>query len=298
MIEFLGIVELGTLIYKNQELPLPTRPWWSGGYPLSLDKHGDGNIPRLAKNVSISNYKIGDTSSKKENRLKWIKIKTEKNEVLYICDRNILTDFKLFDLNYNYRDNPIITIDGKRYICRLIDGGDGTSTTENEWDKYIGNTSKIKGLPIPSQNDLDKNLEYCDLEGEHNKMWNWWGCGTVCINEFKAKNWNYTTKGYYSPLCAYGSEREIKSTHEGWRPVLQALECNYRITLDREVDKVGINEGQLIRFNPKINGKELNIKQIDKDKIIYTTDNLNTDTVDLEIEGNSCTLDKLNYVIY
>lgn len=72
----------------------------------------------------------------------------------------------------------------------------------------------------------------------------------------------------------------------------------YKLTLDKNIESISNKQAEIIKFIPKINNKKLEIKQVEKDKIIYSISKLNTDTVNLEIEGNSCTLDKLSYVIY
>lgn len=71
----------------------------------------------------------------------------------------------------------------------------------------------------------------------------------------------------------------------------------YLITLDKPIS---IQSGEMIekvKFSPKINGASLNLKSTDAEKLIYTGENLNTDTVNLEIEGKDGKIDKIAYTI-
>ncbi|WP_434303952.1 hypothetical protein [Clostridium botulinum] len=231
MAEYLGTIKLGTFYHKGEELALPTRPWYSNKYPGSLSNRGKGDI--LTFSGAIKDWIIGDTSSDDNKKLKWVKIK-DGNKTLLICDRNILNNISWDTLNETgYVDGTKITIDGNDYLCRLLTGGNnyrsgtdeysGGTPTDNEWDRFIWNEDGIKGLPIPTTSDLDKTLDYDDLDGEHNKLWNWWGIRSCCKEAYKENTDSRVFRGFSSAgaFMHFGSYSTIDSY--GWRPVLEVM---------------------------------------------------------------------------
>ncbi|APF28172.1 hypothetical protein HYI18_17305 [Clostridium botulinum] len=228
MAEYLGTVKLGTFYHNGEALSLPTRPWYSNKYPGSLSSRGNGNIPTFSG--EIKDWTIGDTSSDDNKKLKWVKIK-DGNKTLLICDRNILHNISWNTLNETgYVDGTKITIDGNDYLCRLLTGGNdyrngndnysGGTPTDNEWDRFICNEDGIKGLPNPTTSDLDKTLDYDDLDGEHNKLWNWWGNGSCCKEAYKK---NTSSRGFNSARYFYYTTSYGTYDYYGWRPVLEVL---------------------------------------------------------------------------
>ncbi|GFN35390.1 DUF6273 domain-containing protein [Tepidimicrobium xylanilyticum] len=69
------------------------------------------------------------------------------------------------------------------------------------------------------------------------------------------------------------------------------------ITLNKAITINAGEEIEKVKFNPKINGTPLKLKYTDKEKLIYEKENLDTDTVDLEIEGKDGKIDKIAYTI-
>lgn len=71
----------------------------------------------------------------------------------------------------------------------------------------------------------------------------------------------------------------------------------YTLVLDKDIN---INAGEKVdqvKFNAKVNNKNLKFKSMDNEKIVYEGKALNTTNVDLEIEGENGTIDKIAYVI-
>ena len=76
-------------------------------------------------------------------------------------------------------------IDGKKYKCRLMTGGNdfydennglsGGLPADNEWDRFISGGETIKGLPSLSSNDKIGVLSDEVLQAPHNQFWNWAG---------------------------------------------------------------------------------------------------------------------------
>ncbi|WP_291567020.1 MULTISPECIES: hypothetical protein [unclassified Clostridium] len=230
MAEFLGVVELGTLHKEGEELPLPIRPWVSDSSPGKLSNRGQGNVPQFTSLKDMSKWIIGDTSSKAENKLKWIKIK-DGNKILFICDRVILNRITWDNLNNEgYVIGKEITIDEVKYNCRLLTGGsvrrsgsDGYSggILPNEYDRFIENADNISGLTKPNSSDLDKTLDYNDLDGEHNQLWHWWGNFSLCQEVYNT-SWR-VCRGNNSAIYfdVFGSS--FSGDYVGWRPVLEII---------------------------------------------------------------------------
>ncbi|HDK7176482.1 TPA: hypothetical protein PTV31_003093 [Clostridium botulinum] len=245
MAEYLGIVKLGTFYHNGEALSLPTRPWYSGGYPEKLSDRGNGDTPKFSNNMS--DWVIGDTNSNEDKKLRWVKIK-DGNKTLLICDRNIL-DYTSWDKlnNAGYVDGTKITIDGNEYLCRLLSGGSdygkfgsgayfGGNPEDNEWDRFICNENNIEGLPTPQDYDLVKvDDTYKSLDGQHNKLWNWWGIASWCKETYKRNSQNRrVNRGYNSPRyfsSDYGSTNSF-----GWRPVLEVLNYDPEVSNSKDTN--------------------------------------------------------------
>lgn len=71
----------------------------------------------------------------------------------------------------------------------------------------------------------------------------------------------------------------------------------YILTLDKNINiQAGENLDKL-KFNAKVNGKTLKLTSMDGEKIIYEGELLDTNKVDLEIEGKDGKIDNISYVI-
>ena len=71
----------------------------------------------------------------------------------------------------------------------------------------------------------------------------------------------------------------------------------YKIALDKPITIQAGEKLEKIKFVPRINGTEMTLKTTDKEKLVYAAENLNTDTADLEIEGEDAKIDNIAYVI-
>jgi len=232
MAEFLGVIELGTFYKNGAELPIPTRPWYSGNYPGSLSARGNGNTPQFTELQDMSKWVIGNTSSNAANKLKWIKIK-DGDKTLLVCDRVILNTVSWDDLNNaGYVTGKEITIDGVKYKCRLLTGGNtqrsGTDAYSggnlpNEYDRFIENTDNISGLTKPSSSDLDSTVDYNDLDGTHNQLWHWWGNYSWCQEVYARDSSCRVYRGYSSARCFNYFSSGYRDVGVGWRPVLEIL---------------------------------------------------------------------------
>lgn len=69
------------------------------------------------------------------------------------------------------------------------------------------------------------------------------------------------------------------------------------ITLDKPITITTTDAITKVKLNAKQAGVNMVLKEIDAEKHIYTAYNQNTNTVDIEVEGEDVTLDKLAYTI-
>ena len=228
MAQYLGTVKLGGFYNNGAILKRPTKPWQINTTPPGAS--GNGDIPSMSG--SMANYTFGDTPSAEANKLQWVKIK-DGDKTLLICDRVILVNVSWDDLNaQGYVTGKTVTIDGAKYLCRLLTGGSnrrngdyyaGGTPTNNEWDRFITREEVISGLPAPLSSDLDTNQNSTDLNSAHNKFWNWFYIYSWC-QETYAENASFrANRGFGSARywCYYSSG--FRSTYLGFRPVLEIL---------------------------------------------------------------------------
>lgn len=112
----------------------------------------------------------------------------------------------------------------------------------------------------------------------------------------------YSNYAYYGsrgvrPLCNLKSDILVSDLpdEDGCYNIIFAVP--HIITLNKAITINAGEEIEKVKFNPKINGIPLKLKYTDKEKLIYEKENLDTDTVDLEIEGKDGKIDKIVYTI-
>lgn len=229
MATYLETVKLGGFYNNGAIMPRPTKPWRNNSTPTGAPSVGD--IPSMAG--SMANYTIGNTPSAEANKLQWHKIK-DGDKTLLICDRVILVNCSWNDLNgQGLVSGKEITIDGARYKCRLLTGGNnyrsgtdaysGGTPTNNEWDRFITREEVITGLPAPVSSDLDSTLDGTDLNSNHNKFWNWYGVYSWCQETYASDASRRALRGYGSARgWSYGTA-SFQDDRLGFRPVLEVL---------------------------------------------------------------------------
>ena len=181
---------------------------------------------------SMANYTFGNTPSADANKLQWVKIK-DGDKTLLICDRVILVSVSWDDLNaQGYITGKTVTIDGTKYKCRVLTGGNnrrnndyyaGGTPTNNEWDRFITREEVISGLPAPVSSDLDTSLNVTDHNSTHNQLWHWVGVYSWC-QETYAENASYRAyRGYNSARRWDYNSSGYRFVGLGFRPVLEIL---------------------------------------------------------------------------
>lgn len=209
-------------------MPLPTKPWRNDD--AAGGNAGYGDIPNMSG--SMANYTIGNTPSAEANKLQWHKIQ-DGDKTLLICDRVLLVSVSWDDLNaQGLVSGKEITIDGARYKCRLLTGGNnrrnndyyaGGTPTNNEWDRFITREEVITGLPAPVSSDLDSTMNSTDHTSTHNLFWHWVGVYSWCREVYSSDASYRARRGYYSARYWYYYSSSVRSASLGFRPVLEVL---------------------------------------------------------------------------
>ena len=181
---------------------------------------------------SMANYTFGNTPSADANKLQWVKIK-DGDKTLLICDRVILVSVSWDDLNaQGYITGKTVTIDGTKYKCRVLTGGNnrrnndyyaGGTPTNNEWDRFITREEVISGLPAPVSSDLDTSLNVTDHNSTHNQLWHWVGVYSWCQETYAENASPRADRGYNSARYWDYSSSGHRYVNLGFRPVLEIL---------------------------------------------------------------------------
>ena len=242
MATYLGTVKLGGFYNNGAALVRPTKPWRPDN--AAGGNNGYGNIPQMSG--GMANYTIGNTPADEAKRLQWVKIK-DGDTTLLICDRVILVSVSWDDLNgQGYVSGKTINIDGARYKCRLLTGGNnyrhtsnahaGGSPTNNEWDRFIAREEVISGLPAPVSSDLDSNMDTTDHNSTHNQFWHWTGVSSWCQETYSGNASGRAFRGYSSARCWNYLSSSFRHVSRGFRPVLEVLNTDPLISdTDRDL---------------------------------------------------------------
>ncbi|SFC22864.1 hypothetical protein [Clostridium uliginosum] len=171
---------------------------------------------------------IKDSDKNDINNLSWVEI-NENNKKLLICDRNILIGMSWNELNnQNLVFGKVVMIEGKKYMLRLLKGGDKKKDSENnEWNQYIVNEDEILGLPISTQYDKSdkvKNNNIDKINGENNNLWHWHEMCSLTQNTYKKGENSCVIRGFYSNTYFNDVKKEVSYKTVGYRPVLELID--------------------------------------------------------------------------
>lgn len=193
---------------------------------------------------------------------------------------------------------------------KVTDGGGSETVVDKIFlasytEVGFGNENGIaEGVQFPIfTNDASRIAQYNGSDV------NWWlrtpsasSSGHVrCVRDIGSGNLSDAAyKGYSGvrPLCNLKSDILVSDfpDEDGCYNTLFAVP--HIIALNKAITINAGEEIEKVKFNPKINGAlPLKLKYTDKEKLIYEGENLNTDTIDLEIEGKDGKIDKIAYVI-
>lgn len=132
----------------------------------------------------------------------WLKF-AYKGKILFVADRNIKTGISWDYLNgLSCVSGKTISINGKSYKCRLIQGGDSDPAYAKgrEWDDLI-----VKFTP-------------------NNSDCNWSGIYTMCQEKYAQYANNIVIRGYMTSVSSFSYTTQTnKGGMFGWRPVLEVV---------------------------------------------------------------------------
>ena len=235
MSTFKGVICLGGLYRKSEVQPRPTRPWLIDLTVLRpYEGLATGNVADFETAPDMELWRIGDTPANKTHQLQWVCIE-DQGRLLLISDRVLLMRISWDDLQTTgYVAGRVVTIDGRRYQCRLLTGGSRFRSTDdgfaggwpaaNEWDRYVAAEAPMAGLPKPSPTDLDETLDHMDLHSEHNALWNWFGAVSWTQEPYAQLETARCCRGYRSARYFYLNTHSHRHEDIGWRPVLELIE--------------------------------------------------------------------------
>jgi hypothetical protein len=235
MSTFKGIVCLAGLYRRSEVLRRPTRPWLIDLTVLRpYEGLAPGDVADFETAPDMELWRIGNTPTDAAQQLQWVCLEDQGRQLL-ISDRVLLMRISWDDLEAaGYVTGRAVTIDGRRYLCRLLSGGSSFRSADdgyaggwplaNEWDRYISAEAPTTGLPKPSASDLDESLDAADLQSEHNALWNWFGAVSWTREPYAQRESARCCRGYRSARYFYLNTQSHRHEDIGWRPVLEALE--------------------------------------------------------------------------
>ena len=220
----------------------------------------------------------------------------------YDSEAGFLTEFTTEELNV-ILDTSLTVV-----LNTVIDGGGSETITDkvfllSETEVGLGNENDIaEGSQFPIFTDDNSRI------AQHNGSNDYWWLRTP-----DAEHASYVRNVYsdgslrsnfaYGGSCGVRPALNLKSDilvsdapdSDGAYTIIWATP--HRVTLDKPIT---INAGeQLIKLHleAKQAGAQLQLKEIDGEKYIYTGDGLDTNAADIEVDGEDAILDKIAYTI-
>ncbi|MFM8681131.1 MAG: hypothetical protein ACKOGH_16235 [Alphaproteobacteria bacterium] len=231
MIRLVATHALGALACDGRVLPRPSRPWL---VDLSVLKPFDfappGDIAEFEPRPDFARWALVDTPPRPEDALRWNEVEADGRRLL-VCDRVILVRVSWDDLDAaGYVEGRDITIDGRRFSCRLLSGGEAFRAGEdgyaggapgNEWDDIVGGRAHVAGAPAPPARAASDALDAHALADPHNRLWNWFGAVSWTREPYRPDPRVRVCRGFHAAGYFYLNTRSHRHEDIGWRPVLE-----------------------------------------------------------------------------
>lgn len=211
--------------------------------------------------MTVGNYNSGDITFLKFN---------DNGKELLVADRCIAnsTSWNVLD-GCGVVSGKVISVNKSKYICRLITGGDGNTSVEDnsEWKRLIVDI-------VPNTSDS-----------------NWKNMNTICQETYYGNSSQCIIRGGYTSVSSGGPVSKTANPNDvGWRPVFEKYE-NISIT--------GINDdlGEMSSFNGLryniVNNYDTNFNLTEKvdGKVVRTLNNQSNGEFTFNIEN----FDSLTY---
>lgn len=227
--KYIGTQQLGGLSHVGETLAPATRPWITDLSALCpFEGLAPGNIPEFETDPDWSNWALTDSPTDPSKRLNWHVFQDVRSRLM-VADRMLLARVSWQDLDEaGYVQGTTIIIDGKRFRCRLLTGGDAPqkdpyqgAAGANEWDLMVGGA--VPNAPVPAAADHATPLGPDHLKSAHNRSWNWFGAVSWTAEPVASRTDGRVCRGYHGPTYFYVNTVDHRHEDIGWRPVLEEM---------------------------------------------------------------------------
>ncbi|WP_435141098.1 hypothetical protein [Pseudopelagicola sp. nBUS_19] len=230
MMEYIGTRQFGGLSHAGRSLAPATRPWITDLEALCpYEGLQVGNLPEFEQDPNWDNWTITDSPKDPSKRLNWHLFQHASTRYL-VADRMLMTRVSWQDLDEaGYVFGTKISIDGRRFCCRLLTGGDAPcddpyqgATGSNEWDSLVGGVT-VLSAPRPNPADNAAPLSPGHLTSPHNGLWNWFGAVSWTAEPVASRADGRVCRGYHGPTYFYVNTVDHRHEDIGWRPILEEV---------------------------------------------------------------------------
>lgn len=206
----------------------------------------------------------------------------------------------------------------------VTDGGSSESITDKIFlpsvtEVGLGNENNIaEGNKLALFSDATSRLAYLTQQAFSNtksnnkpsaiaNAWYWWLRSPYSSSSSHVRyviddgslDYGNAYIGYLGvrPACNLSSDILVSDTVDSDGCYTIVWTKKYIITLDKPITITVTDALMKYKFNPKINGNNANLTEVDNEKLIYKVDNVEDNKVDLEIDGKDAKIDKIAYVV-
>ena len=206
----------------------------------------------------------------------------------------------------------------------VTDGGSSESVTDKIFlpsttEVGLANENSIaEGSLLPLFSDATSRLTYLTQQAFSNTLsvskptaignaWYWWlrtpyssnSCDVRGVYAGGSLGGSVAYGGHVGvrPACNLPSDILVSDTTDSDGCYTAVWTKKYTITLDKPITITTADNLIKYKFNPKINGNNMTLKEVDSEKLVYTTSDIEGNNVDLKIEGKDAKLDKIAYVV-
>lgn len=207
---------------------------------------------------------------------------------------------------------------------RVTDGGGSENVTDKVFlasNTEVGLSNEnniVEGSLLPIFSNDASRIAYLTQQAFNNTnsgskpstvndAWYWWlrtpdASGSRNVRYVSTSGALFNNGAYFGrngvrPLCNLESGILVSDVvdADGAYTIIHAVP--HIITLDKAININAGNKLERLKFNPKINNEEMNLQSTDVEKLIFKKENIDTDKVNLEIEGKDGKIDNISYII-
>ncbi|WKY46013.1 DUF6273 domain-containing protein [Eubacteriaceae bacterium ES2] len=137
--------------------------------------------------------------------------------------------------------------------------------------------------------------------------WYWWlrtpysgsSYSVRLVYSSGALNSSNASYGYCGvrPLCNLSSDILVTDTADSDGCYTCVFTTPHVITLDKAITLTAGDELIKLKFNPKVNGTDMTLQEIDDEKLIFEKTSVGSETISLSITGEDAKIDKIAYTV-